>query len=161
MYAHPLTRIYRRFSRWVSFGPYNLTDSSGNNAAWIVKQGPEGEYLWAKTVTMSTASNAIVRGLRTDKDGNIYLVSQGMNKPHTRISLTSCVTHRFPQVMDAAGTATIGGMSETVAGTVLVAKLSPSGQPTWLESLGGKYMGRMSTMSRIGCIVRISRQRLV
>jgi hypothetical protein len=34
-------------------------------------------------------------------------------------------------------------MSETMTGNVLIAKLSPSGQPIWLKSLGGKYMSQI------------------
>lgn len=40
-----------------------------------MKQSPEGEYLWAETVTVNVNALVITRALTTDKEGNIYLVS--------------------------------------------------------------------------------------
>ena len=153
IYATHSSTDYRRFKQWASFGPFNLTSPNANSAAWIVKQGPEGEYLWAETIIIAESANAEAHALTTDKDGNIYLVSRviiskGLLKCSFPFNLTHNSFSKLPlQAIGASGQTTVGGMSINVPAQgpsqfssigQLVAKLNPSGQAVWLEAFGGK-----------------------
>jgi hypothetical protein len=78
---------------------------------------PDGKVGWSvPMISSGAASYSVVRGLATDKTGNVFVVGELL------------------------GTATIGGMSVAGAGAggtdAFLAKLDPTGKPLWAKAFG-------------------------
>ena len=107
-------------------GPSTYTMSSSfNQAAFILKLGPTGNFIWAKSIESYSYSVSEARSIVYDPSGNIYLTGFYQGTVDFDPGTTSSTQTSFP---DAFGYPTRD---------VFVMKLDTSGNFIWAKSFGG------------------------